>query len=855
MARTQAGQRADPSGTAHTSTGLWPYAVLAVLLAVAGVLAGAALLWLQLLAPANMTHIAHQQQLQAKLVRDNLEIRLAALQGQLEVLSRAPSTRAAVNAEDPGLRAIEASRLASLAPHVRGIRLFPKGTAAVDLDAEPPVSFAAVDLVQRAESGHRTGPEAIRVGSANLVYVAEPITGGGTVDGVLLAALGMDLFALPLAMMDVSLGSMELEQRLQNAAPITILRHGEDFTAAPIRLDLSNGYWSVLFRPAAGASAAVTPPALLSLPVGVTLVLVLAGIAAGFGLLNRALRRDLSHYLAELPALMRGRAPKDGSYRLPALRELATAAAQVGAERADTGAARATPPDPAFPANGGSQSPSRPPDDTDNFLEVRPRRDEPAREREQENFGIEVSETASALEFGLELDPLIFRAYDIRGIVAINLTDEVVYWIGRAFGAEARAEGQRKAVIGGDGRLSSPALRAALAKGIQESGVDVIDIGQVPTPVLYYATHALETGTGVMVTGSHNPPDYNGLKMMIAGETLAEKRIQRLRERIERNELTEGQGSFEEIELIRSYIDRVVEDVAIAQPLKVVVDCGNGVAGAVAPELLRALGCDVIELYCEVDGHFPNHHPDPAEPDNLEHLRARVRDEQADLGLAFDGDGDRLGVVTSSGEIVWPDRLMMLFSRDIVGRNPGADILFDVKCSRHLGALVSEYGGRPIMWKTGHSHMKAKLKETGALLAGEFSGHIFFGERWYGFDDALYSAARLLEIVGGEGQTLDELMAEFPLAVMTPELKIPTTEKDKFDIVERLARRGDFGGGTITAIDGIRVDYDDGWGLIRPSNTSPVLVLRFEADDPAALARIQSVFRQQLRGVAPSLTF
>jgi phosphomannomutase / phosphoglucomutase len=275
----------------------------------------------------------------------------------------------------------------------------------------------------------------------------------------------------------------------------------------------------------------------------------------------------------------------------------------------------------------------------------------------------------------------------------------------------------------------------------------------------------------------------------------------------------------------------------------------------VAPELLRALGCEVIELYCEVDGRFPNHHPDPAEPGNLEDLRARVREEQADLGLAFDGDGDRLGVVTSSGEIVWPDRLMMLFSRDIVGRNPGADVLFDVKCSRHLGALISEYGGRPIMWKTGHSHMKAKMKETGALLAGEFSGHIFFGERWYGFDDALYSAARLLEIVGSEGQTLDELMAEFPFAVMTPELKITTTEQEKFDIVERLARRGDFGGGTITAIDGIRVDYVDGWGLIRPSNTSPVLVLRFEADDQAALARIQSIFRQQLHGVAPALTF
>jgi phosphomannomutase/phosphoglucomutase len=372
---------------------------------------------------------------------------------------------------------------------------------------------------------------------------------------------------------------------------------------------------------------------------------------------------------------------------------------------------------------------------------------------------------------------------------------------------------------------------------------------------LYFATYALDTGTGIMITGSHNPPNYNGLKMMIAGETLAEERIQGLRERIEQNRLDEGTGEIEEMDLTDHYLDRVLESVVVAQPCKVVIDCGNGVAGHVAPRLVEELGCEVVPLYCNVDGDFPNHHPDPADPANLQDLIDVVKDEHADIGLAFDGDGDRLGVVTPSGEIIWPDKLLMLFAQDIVGRNPGADIIYDVKCSRHLNNLISEYGGRPIMWRTGHSHMKAKLKETGALLAGEFSGHICFGERWYGFDDAIYSAARLLEIIGAEDKSVDELFAQFPVTYSTPELKIATTEAQKFQIIEQLAEAGDFGDGTITNIDGVRVDFPDGWGLVRASNTSPVLSLRFEADGQAALDRIQDLFQAQLAKIDPTLKF
>jgi phosphomannomutase/phosphoglucomutase len=357
-----------------------------------------------------------------------------------------------------------------------------------------------------------------------------------------------------------------------------------------------------------------------------------------------------------------------------------------------------------------------------------------------------------------------------------------------------------------------------------------------------------------MITGSHNPPEYNGLKMMIAGVTLAEEMIQALYQRLEQNNLSEGTGEVEEVDLVDSYIDRVLEDVAVAQPPKVVVDCGNGIAGIIAPRLLREIGCEVVELYCEVDGDFPNHHPDPAEPENLEDLRTVVQAENADIGLAFDGDGDRLGVVTNSGEIIFPDKLLMLFAQDIVSRNPGADIIYDVKCSRHLNSLISDLGGRPIMWKTGHSHMKAKIKETGALLAGEFSGHICFGERWYGFDDALYSAVRLLEILGSESRTADEVFAQFPVTFSTPEIKITTTEAEKFEIMEQLEQQADFGEGTITSIDGIRVDFADGWGLIRPSNTSPVLSLRFEADTAEALDRIQDEFQVQLSKVDAGLT-
>jgi phosphomannomutase/phosphoglucomutase len=450
--------------------------------------------------------------------------------------------------------------------------------------------------------------------------------------------------------------------------------------------------------------------------------------------------------------------------------------------------------------------------------------------------------------------PEIFKAYDIRGIVGRTLTPAAVEAIGHAIGSEARARGCRGIAIGRDGRHSGPELSAALARGLQASGVDVIDVGQVATPMLYFAAHHLGTLSGVMVTGSHNPPDYNGLKVMLAGETLAGGAIQALRGRIERGELLEGSGAYRLHDIRGAYLERIASDVRLARPLDIVIDCGNGVAGATAPELYRRLGCRVQELYCEVDGSFPHHHPDPSQPDNLRDLIAVLQGGAHDVGLAFDGDGDRLGVVTPSGKIIYPDRQLMLFAADVLSRCAGAEIIYDVKSTRNLDPWIRRHGGKPVMWKTGHSFIKQKLQETGAPLAGEMSGHVFFKERWYGFDDGLYAGARLLEILSKRDDAGAALEA-LPDAVSTPELHLKLAEGENYSLMEKLRRSARFEGAReIITIDGLRVEYADGFGLARPSNTTPVIVLRFEADDEAALRRIQHGFRSALRAVKPDAT-
>ena len=447
----------------------------------------------------------------------------------------------------------------------------------------------------------------------------------------------------------------------------------------------------------------------------------------------------------------------------------------------------------------------------------------------------------------------IFRAYDIRGVVPQTLTAETAYWIGRAIGAESLAKNEPNVSVGRDGRLSGPELVERLIQGVADSGCKVSDVGLVPTPALYYAANVLAGKSGVMLTGSHNPSNYNGFKIVIAGDTLANEQIQALHTRLKTNDLSWGEGNIERVDILSRYADVITQDIKLVKRLKVVVDCGNGAAGVIAPQLIEALGCEVIPLFCEVDGNFPNHHPDPGKQENLVDLIAKVKETNADVGLAFDGDGDRVGVVTNKGTMVFPDRLLMLFAQDVLERNPAAEIIFDVKCTRRLAPWIEECGGRPLMWKTGHSLIKKKMKETGALLAGEMSGHIFFKERWFGFDDGIYSAARLLEILSKRKETAEELFETFPNDISTPEINIDVTDESKFSIIEALhdAQWGD--AAELTSIDGVRVDYAHGWGLVRASNTTPVLVLRFEAQTEAELQRIKDVFHAQLKRVAPDL--
>ncbi len=455
----------------------------------------------------------------------------------------------------------------------------------------------------------------------------------------------------------------------------------------------------------------------------------------------------------------------------------------------------------------------------------------------------------------LAVDPGIFRAYDIRGIVGKTLDIGVAEAIGHAVGSVMQEQGANDIVIGRDGRLSGPDLVAGLTAGLRKAGRNVIDIGMVPTPVVYFGTYHLHTGCGIAVTGSHNPPDYNGFKIMVGGHTLSGDAITALYERIAGNHLhtADAPGTLVQRDIGDDYVNRIASDVQIDRPMKVVVDAGNGVAGVLGPRVLQAIGAQVVPLFCEIDGNFPNHHPDPSEPHNLIDLIARVEAEDAEIGIAFDGDGDRLGVVTRDGGNIFPDRLLMLFAADVLERNPGAVIVYDVKCSGRLQAHILRHGGSPLMWKTGHSLIKAKMREVEAELAGEMSGHFFFAERWYGFDDGIYAAARLLEILAGEPESPSEQLNALPEGVSTPEIKVDAPDGDPHAFVERFRAAAVFEGARNSTIDGLRVDWPDGWGLVRASNTTPVLVMRFDADSQDALARIQRAFREQLLGIKPDL--
>jgi phosphomannomutase/phosphoglucomutase len=746
---------------------------------------------------------------------------------------------------------------------VLGARLSPAGVADIDTSGALPISFSTLDMLNKAARGEVPNPEARAVEQRWMIYSVAPLRAepGTPISGTLLLAYDPQRVLGALPPIPESTGRIRLIQQFGTGPEQILFERGNAGTGTPQRLQTAYPNWKVEFTPGPALDFS-TPWWLWILAVLVASGGVLLGLYLNHRALQRAVCADVRQLDELLQELSSGKAVKPFGLGLPVLNGLAQRLAcfsppsqPPATETVDVGGDSGMA--PGFKISTASASAPRTASgnawtdplfqDTD-ILNI---------DILDENQDFLRSEHPPVMSSPASVAPKfpddIFRAYDIRGIVGDTLSAETAYWIGRAIGSESLAQNEPNVSVGRDGRLSGPELVQQLIQGLHDSGCHVSDVGLVPTPALYYAANVLAGKTGVMLTGSHNPKDYNGFKIVIAGDTLANEQIQALHERIKTGNLTSQKGSITKVDILDRYFKQIKDDIVMARKMKVVVDCGNGAAGVIAPQLIEALGCEVISLFAEVDGNFPNHHPDPGKLENLQDLIAKVKETGADLGLAFDGDGDRVGVVTNEGNVVYPDRLLMLFALDVLKRNPGADIIFDVKCTRRLTPLISKHGGRPVMWKTGHSLIKKQMKKSGALLAGEMSGHIFFKERWFGFDDGIYSAARLLEILSQESMTAEELFETFPNDVSTPEINIKVTDTTKFSIIEALEKDAQWGDAKLTSIDGVRVDYPTGWGLVRASNTTPVLVLRFEAETEAELQRIKDVFHAELKKVAPDL--
>ncbi|CAD5106295.1 Phosphoglucosamine mutase [Pseudomonas carbonaria] len=820
----------------------------------AGLIAAAALLWFGGL----QSQQAEQRQRLAEAWGGSqaaaLQQAVKQVQADTHAAARNPQLLLALQSQD-GTQLNAAERALGYWESVVGAHLNLRGQAAQDASNAAPVNFAALDLIRRAENGQPPAPEAYRVGQRWLLYSVAPLRASDNepAAGTLLLVFDLQRLLAALPPLPAGVGQLQLTQQFGNSPAQVLTQRGDGAAGTPLVLASGNPNWKLTFTPGSALEQGGVPLWLLAPAV----LLALGGALLGLFLLLRGQQRRLRDDVEQLGQMLRelssGKTVKAFSLRLPELNLLAQTLARLPRPTAATSNGNGKDKSATAPERPEAPQPVRTSELVDPLFQDTDILDIDILDEDQDLLGLEQSPMPDTAITPPTLPTSIFRAYDIRGVVGDTLTTETAYWIGRAVGSESLARGEPCVAVGRDGRLSGPELVQALIQGIADTGCQVSDIGMVPTPALYYAANVLEGKSGVMLTGSHNPPDYNGFKIMIAGDTLANEQIQALRQRIESNDLASGVGNVEQVDILDRYFKQIRDDIALAKPLRVVVDCGNGVAGVIAPQLIEALGCTVIPLFCDVDGTFPNHHPDPGKPENLEDLITKVKAEKADLGLAFDGDGDRVGVVTNEGTIIYPDRLMMLFAKDVVSRNPGADVIFDVKCTRRLGALISGYGGRPVMWKTGHSLIKKKMKETGALLAGEMSGHIFFKERWFGFDDGIYSAARLLEILSLDKRDAEHVFSAFPVDISTPEINVQVTEETKFRIIERLQSGGEWGEGSVTTLDGVRVDYPKGWGLVRASNTTPVLVLRFEGDTQAELERIRELFRAQLLAVDPNL--
>ena len=749
----------------------------------------------------------------------------------LSSLARDPLLITALEGGDrAGLQLLE-DRFQQLVPGATRVRLLVAGHQELDQTVEPHLSYASLQLLRRAEKSTQPTPAEVHQFATDQQHIAVAVR---VMDASEANLLGTIHAAFPRGELQQAIdavtdyqGRVEIRQLVKEASTLTLAENSgaKQAKANPAgQIMVANTIWEVVYWQKSALALDENVIKMYAASLGAALLLVGLLMFLQSKRFAALLKKDQASLINQLERMVAGKSP---SQLAPELKEMsATLELLAHYSREYRTKKTAKEGKPAVAQSLVSEI------HVDEEIVTQP--------------------GGTSAVSGVELPAGIFRAYDVRGVVGDALTADVVYEIGRAVGSEAYEKGQQTVIVGRDGRDSSPALCDALCNGLKASGRDVVDLGQVPTPVLYFATHHLGSNSGVMVTGSHNPASYNGLKFVIDGNVLSSESIQAVRKRIESGDLVQGDGQSLQQDLIPDYIERITDDVRLARPLNIVIDCGNAIAGRVAPELFHALGCEVTELFCEVDGSFPNHHPDPSVPENLKALQEQVIAAKADIGLAFDGDGDRLGVVDSQGNIVWPDRILMFLAADVLSRHPGVDIIYDVKSTRHLAGEILAHGGRPLMWKTGHSMLKSKMKETGALLAGEFSGHIIFSERWYGFDDALYAGARLLEILAMDPRESAELFADLPDSVSTAELGMPLEEGESQRVMQEIFQHADFPDARLIDTDGLRIEFEHGWGLVRPSNTTPALVFRFEADSTEALETIQAQFRQLFSKVETS---
>lgn len=797
----------------------------------------------------------------AQSISQSIANQLDSLQQSLNGIAKLPEVISALETNDVDELNRLADKLEPLIPYELKLRILPLGVSEPDYSHRPIMGFADLVMVQATLRSPQPPLIQGEKGQHRHLAITSLISQNGRPLGVLLASLEFSF--LEIATRHYKLHNALIEVTQQGTVLISI-GDQKNKTAEKSKLVIPNTSWDLLYWP----EQKITSSELLYIIASVALICVIACafFYYGYRRLIKYLLEDQVSIIKVAKDLMTNKTAGNYPVNFPEMKAIVSTLVQykrVLRKQEESGSPDETSFDDDFFVESldsdflNLDAVGEIPEQTTIISEPEiaekiesPHSDLPS----EPSASAAIPEVASATSMNA-LQAAMFKTYDIRGIIDKSLNKDIMFKIGQALGSEAKDLNVKTMVVGRDGRNSSRALAFSLTEGILSTGIDVMDIGLIPTPMLYFVSHHIEGRSGAMVTGSHNPPEYNGIKMVLNGETLFGAKIQALKQRVESDKFIKGtMGSIEQnTQFTDEYIGIIVDDIHIERPMKIVLDCGNGAAGELAPTLLRAIGCEVIELYCDIDGNFPNHHPDPSRPENLQDLIDSVKHHQADVGIALDGDGDRLGVVDSSGKIIWPDRQMMLFARDVLNNKPGAEIIYDVKCTRHLDAQIRKFGGRPLMWKTGHSLMKAKLKETGAALAGEMSGHIIFNDRWFGFDDGLYAAARMIETLSADTRSSHAVFADFPDSSNTPELTVSMADEDIPDFLARLSSAAKFQKSKIINIDGLRVEFDDGWALVRASNTTASLVMRFEGDTQQALTRIQEQFKDIMLQIKPDL--